>query len=126
VIPSSVQILGGRPVLDAGRLVRSITIEQQAQLDPLQYDAAGPKRSWTTFATAWASIESPTGRDANQGGQITTQMELLISMWYQLGILPSMRVRTDDGSIYQIQSIENVLNASLVLVLNCVGIGSNV
>jgi len=46
-------------------------------------------------------------------------------MWYLPGIQPNMTVLSDNGSIYVIQSIENIRELNVVLILNCIGLGAN-
>lgn len=73
-----------------------------------------------------ASIEPVRGTDVLRSGQVTTQLFLTIKMWFQPGITPDMQVENiETGNRYVIQSIENVKEMSIVLVLNCLGLGAN-
>lgn len=119
------QVVNGWPVLDIGRLRHQITVQQFGAASPPAYTASGPNMAWTTFTTAMASIEIVRGTDVIKGGQTTTQLFLTVGMWWQPGILPNMRVVSDNGSTYVIQSIENILELDVVLVINCIALGAN-
>ena len=123
---SCVKIVGGYPTLDVGRLRHKISILAPGPpSSPLIYDEAGLVQSWDPIVSAWAAIEQTRGADKPQTGQITTQSYLSIAMWYQPGILPNMRVQSDNGSTYIIQNIDDVLEMDVVMVLNCVALGLN-
>jgi len=123
--PSFVQIRDGWPSIDIGRMRHPITIFAQGPANPVTYDAAGPLMSPTVFAKALAAIEAVRGTDVIKSGQDTTQLFLTVGMWFQPGILPNMQVQSDNGSTYVIQSVENVLEMNVVLLLNCLGLGLN-
>lgn len=120
-----VRIENGWPVVDVGSMRHAITIQQQGPTSPPTTDAAGPHLVWSTFATALAAIETVRGTDVIRAGQDTTQLFLTATIWYQAGILPNMRVISDNGSVYVIQAIENILELNVVLVLNCLALGQN-
>jgi SPP1 family predicted phage head-tail adaptor len=122
---SFVKVVNGWPSIDIGALRHAITILALGPSSPPTYDEAGPQLTWQPVASAMAAINPISGKDVIKGGQTTTQLNLAIAMWYQDGILPNMRVQSDNGSIYVIQSIENVMEMNVVLTLNCVGLASN-
>jgi hypothetical protein len=122
---SLVTIVEGRPSFDTSKLRHDVTILYEGTASPPEYDAAGVKMSWLTFTTARAAIETIRGTDAQRFGQTTTQLLTTVTIWHQPGILPNMRVRTASGSEFVIQSIENVLEMDVALVLNCIALGSN-
>lgn len=117
-----VQIRNNWPVIDVGRMVHTITIQQQAVNG---FDASGQVTQWTDFVTAQAVIEPVRGTDVVRSGQTTAQLFLTVGLWYQAGIAENMRVVSHNGATYLIQSIENVLERNAVLLLNCIGIGDN-
>lgn len=119
------EIVNGWPVVDIGRLRHWITILQPGFPSPQTYDAAGPQTQLTSFTTAMASIETVRGMDVIKSGQTTTQLFLEVVMLYQPGILADMQVQSDNGSKYLVQSVENILELNVVLVLNCIGLGAN-
>jgi len=117
-----VQVRNNYPVIDVGRMIHTITVQQQTVNG---FDVGGQTTQWTDFVTAQAVIEPVRGTDVIKSGQTTAQLFLTVGMWYQAGIEPNMRVVTDNGATYLIQSIENVLERNVVLLLNCIGIGDN-
>lgn len=115
------------PTLDAGTLRHPIKIwgtevagdVSGTTLEPFLITAGPPA------PPTMASIEPVKGTDVLRSGQETTQLFLTIKMWFQPGILPNMQVETESGSHYLIQSIENLSEMNVVLVLNCLGLGAN-
>jgi hypothetical protein len=45
-------------------------------------------------------------------------------MWWQAGIVANMQVQALNG-LYLVQSVENIGELDVVLVLNCLAIGKN-
>lgn len=115
----------GWPSIDVGRMRHAITIWQQGGTSPATYDAAGVAQQNTQVASAMAAIDTIRGTDVIKGGQTGTELYLTIGMWYQAGILPNMTVVSDNGSKYVIQSVENIREMNVVLILNCLGLGAN-
>ena len=118
-----VKVVNGWPSIDIGRMRHEVRIQSEIASGT---DASGATTEWKDFTTARIAIEAVRGSDVIKSGQTTTQLFLTVAMWFQEGILPNMRIVHDNGSTYLIQSIENVLEMSVVLVLNCIGIGVNV
>ena len=108
------------PTLDPGEMRHEITILKQAESS----DASGNTVVMAPFVTAWAKIEPVRGIDVIRSGQVTTQLFLTISIWWQAGILADMQVQALNG-LYVIQSVENLLEMNQVLKLNCVALGRN-
>jgi head-tail adaptor len=124
--PAAVQVVDGVPVVNVGALRHMVTIQQQGPSSPPVIDAGGQLLSWNEFATAQAAIEAVRGTDVIRGGQTTTQLFLSVTMWFVPGILPNMRlVRYNGTTTYLIQSVENVLEMDVALVLNCIALGVN-
>lgn len=119
------EICGITPVPDVSQFIHAITLQEYGLGSPPVYDDAGPVMSWNDFQSAMAAVVPVRGIDVIRGGQGTTQLFLTITMWWSPGILPNMRVVSDNGSKYVIQSIENILERNIVLVLNCLGLGPN-
>lgn len=117
------KIVGGRPTIDIGSMRHPIIIQANGPTTPPTYDSTGPVFTPTTFTTAMAKIRAVRGRDVILSGQTATQLFLEVGLWWQPGILPNMQVLTELGSQYVIQSVENVLEMNVILILNCIGIG---
>lgn len=113
----------GWPTIDVGALRHFVTI--LASSPSQTFDAAGPVSTYQPFTTGWAAIDAVRGLDVIRSGQTTAELYLEICMWFQPGITPAMRIQHSNGSIYIVQSIENVLEMDTVLVFNCVGLNAN-
>jgi hypothetical protein len=133
-LPTFVKISSsGMPVIDIGAMRHSVTVLQSGPASPPVYDASGVSQNiWSAFATGvYAAIGGQAagagkgGADVIRDGEIVSQIPLSIAMWYMSGLQPRMRILSDNGSTYVIQSIENVLEQNAVLVLTCLGIGAN-
>ena len=108
------------PTLDSGEMRHQITILAQVPAT----DVSGGTVAMAPFVTCYAKIEPVRGIDVIKSGQETTQLFLIISIWWQAGILANMQVQALNG-LYLIQSVENVLELDVVLKLNCLAIGKN-
>jgi SPP1 family predicted phage head-tail adaptor len=108
------------PTLDPGEMRHQVTILKQTASE----DVSGKTVVMMPFLTAWAKIEPVRGIDVIRSGQVTTQLYLTISIWWQAGILADMQVQALNG-LYVIQSVENLLEMNHALKLNCVALGHN-
>jgi head-tail adaptor len=108
------------PAIDQGRMVHWITILQQTPSE----DESGTTMIYSALLSSWAAIDPVSGTDVLRSGQVTTQLFLTITMRWQAGIASNMRVRSNNGT-YVIQSIENPGERNVLLVLNCLALGSN-
>lgn len=109
------------PVIDPGEMVHRITILEQTQT----FDASGAAVKWLPkFENVWAAIEIVSGREVIRSGQDTTQIFATIKIWWQMGIVPTMRIQVQDDT-YIIQSIDNPKKMNVILLLNCVGLSQN-
>lgn len=124
MIPSCVQIIGGRPQIEPGALIHTVTLQHNDSPPPsgAVYDAAGVRGVWTPYATALAAFEQPSAREARDGSVVQTQAQIQFALWYQPGVLSSDRVVMEDGAVYAVVSVENVGKRNLVLVLTCEGL----
>lgn len=118
-------INNGWPSIDIGAMRHAITIKSNGPASPPVYDASGISPQIATFTTAMAAIDAIRGDDVIKGGQTTSQLFLMVAMWFQAGIIGGMQVFTDNGSVYVIQSVDNILEMNAVLQLNCVALGTN-
>lgn len=108
------------PSIDPGEMVHRITILQQVRSS----DISGTTVVWAPLLSTWAKIVPVKGTDVIKSGQITTQLFLTTTIFWQAGILPNMRVQSLHGT-HEIQSIENPGERNILLVLNCLGLGAN-
>lgn len=113
--------------VNVGAMRHSITITQLGLSSPPATDAAGPVKTYLPFLSSlMAAIEVLRGTDVIRGGLITSQVFLTVLIWYQPGVLPNMRVQNlDNGNVYVVQSINNILERNEVLLLQCIGLGLN-
>jgi SPP1 family predicted phage head-tail adaptor len=107
------------PKLNAGEMIHRVTIQRMVPA----VGRTGNTFNWTDWSTGvWAKIVPVRGTDVVKGGQDTTQLYVTISIWWMPGILASMRV-VGNGKTYVIQSVENIQERNIVLVLNCLLLG---
>lgn len=77
----------------AGTLRQKLVIEENtAALD--EYQQRGVFTP-APFATAWGSIEQPTGNEAQAGGQEASTVRSTVHIRYVQGVTPAMRIRVD-------------------------------
>lgn len=117
-----VNVFDGWPSLNVGACRHPIAILAQQPTDG--YDAAGPELAWQPVLQAMAGIEAVRGTDVIKGGQTSSKLFLTVALWYRAEIRSNMRVRTESGQLLVIQSIENVLEMNVVLILNCIALGA--
>ena len=108
------------PTLDSGEMRHQITILGQVPAT----DISGSTVAMAPLVTCYAKIEPVRGIDVIKSGQETTQLFLIISIWWQAGILANMQVQALNG-LYVIEEIENVLEMDIVLKMNCIALGSS-
>lgn len=89
--------------MNIGHLRHRITIQQYSTTSDGQ---GGFTRSWTTFATRWASIEPIKGLDQFRDDQKRSRQMYKIMLRYLSGLNEKMRI-SYDGATYFIISIEN-------------------
>lgn len=98
-----------------------ITILQSS----LDTDVSGSvSAGWTAFVTTYAKVTWMRGTDTVKSGQDTAQIYGVVTMVYQPGIKPNMRVQTRNGT-YIIQSIVNPDELDVRLDLLVMGLGLN-
>jgi hypothetical protein len=126
----------GWPQVDIGLMRHCIKIQQQGNGTRVgEFDIGGaiPSDWQDLFTGVMAAIEVMRGTDVIRSGQTTTQLFITVVIWfipdpvnpYAPGVTSNMRVISDNGSAYVIQSVENVLELNVILVLNCLALGQN-
>jgi head-tail adaptor len=108
------------PVVDPGKMVHQIQILRQAP----GKDVSGTRVDFSPFITTWAQMEPVKGTDMLRSGQDITQLYITVTIRWQDGIQPNMKVQAQNGT-YIIRSIENPGERNVILVLNCLALGLN-
>lgn len=108
------------PMIDPGTMVHWVNI-----LAPQPgTDISGTTVTYVPLLSTWAAIDPVKGTDVIKGGQDTTKLFLTITIRWQSGILPNMRVQSLNGT-YVIQAIENPGERNILLRMTCLGLGAN-
>jgi len=103
----------------SGELQRLVTIEQYTVGSP-QVSAIGePDATWTTFATAWASIKPLRGRELIAAQAVASEVTGSIKLRYIAGLTAAMRV-SYGGQIFNILAVVNTDqdDRELILMVN--------
>jgi SPP1 family predicted phage head-tail adaptor len=101
-------------VVDAGSLIHPVTIE--APTVGAQDSFGAPAITWSTFATARASIEPASGREFDFAKSFVSTSTYKITIRYQNGIRPDMRVKFG-SRIFSIEYILHVEERNRMLIL---------
>jgi len=111
------------PSINPGELRHLVTINQQQATT----DASGNEVAMVElYPDVPAKCVVVKGTDVLRSGQQTTQTFLTVTIWFQPGILADMQLTRENGTeTYVIQSIDNVNEMNIVLVLNCLAMGRN-
>lgn len=98
-----------------GKLIHSVAIEKKVT----QRDTYGAEIvTWVEVARAWASVEPLSGREYFQAQQMQASVDYRITMNYQPGIVPTMRVKWNDRG-FNIRSVINTEERNIELILMC-------
>lgn len=77
------------PIATAGALRERVTIEQQVKADD---EGGGYSISWTSHSTLWARVESPNGREALIGSQLSAAVSHVVTIRQRDDVRAEMRV----------------------------------
>jgi SPP1 family predicted phage head-tail adaptor len=90
----------------AGRRRHLVTFQAR---DTGRNDTGQPKKTWSTFATAWVRIESVQGSEKFAQGQFSPEVtHVVTALPIDVdGLTPMHRVLTDEGMILDIQYINS-------------------
>jgi SPP1 family predicted phage head-tail adaptor len=86
-------------------------------------DTSGQLGGWQEFAKVWAKIEPYIGRRGDESvtmQQLTSNLTIHAVTRYIPGVTHYMRIKTDDGRIFNIQTVVDVDNRHRDLELWCV------
>lgn len=101
--------------MKAGKLRHKIIIEQAIN----SIDSYGATtRTWSTYATAWASVEPLTGREYFEQGKVNSEVTTRIRTRYISGVTNLMRVKFGTR-IFGIVRINNILERNKEFELMC-------
>jgi hypothetical protein len=119
-----VKIINGYPTIDIGAMRHQFTWLVQNSVpgsagQEVQYLPASPPY------TMMAAVDTVRGSDVIRGGQTASQTYLEAAAWYDPNFKANDRILNDNGSVYVVQSIENILEMGVVMVLNLLAIGPN-
>lgn len=78
--------------MEAGSLRHRVTIQQKTEGSPQQNAAGEPDVSWTTYCTAYASINPVSGKEPFLAQQHLAQVSHKVRIRYRSGITADMRV----------------------------------
>lgn len=113
------------PAIDPGRMRHPITIRYRAAASPPEINEGGVVLSPVTlYVGVMAAMETVRGTDVIKDGQTTSQLQIAFGMWHRPGIVGGMEV-VKGNSTYVIQETDDVDGFGLVLVLICLGLGTN-
>jgi SPP1 family predicted phage head-tail adaptor len=98
--------------MQAGKLNRRITIQQQATT---QDEYGQPVETWTTFAEVWAEIRDMTGKEYFAAQATQNAVQTKITIRYRAGIVPAMRV-VHGADVYNIEAVLGQDKISLLLM----------
>jgi hypothetical protein len=113
------------PAVNPGRLRHQITIWRPKTVAGV----SGSKTSYELFITAYAEIDpayaasgqKPRTPDVSATGQITSRLTVPITMNWEAGIEANMQVQTA-GGMYVIESVVNVGELNVTLILMCLAL----
>lgn len=111
------------PIISIGKLRHLATFQKLMPSSPPTYDEAGQTQVWTpTGQQALVAVDILSARDAIRNGLTITELYADLTMYWQPGITNKLRAVMDNGAIYVIRSVQNILEMNAVLVVNCVGL----
>ena len=87
----------------AGKLRHKVTIQDYTES---QNSYGEMTKTWSDYATVWASIEPVRGREFWESQQINAEVTAKITIRHLYGINPKMRVK-HDNRIFEIISVIN-------------------
>lgn len=105
-----------RSRLSAGNLRQRITIQVSTDTDD---GRGGVTHSWATYASAWAAIRPASSREQYMAGQLQGSISHVVTMRYQAGIQPKMRVSWGSRTL-EIVGVRTEDEEGRVVVLDCV------
>jgi hypothetical protein len=121
--------VNGFPVVDIGKMRHQISIQQADTTS--SYDDSGVAQStWFTVATCMAAVDTSGVKrpdDVIHTPVWGAQLFVEFVFYYQAlpGLVPSMRILSDNGNYYVIQTVENVGEYNMFWIARCIALGDN-
>lgn len=99
----------------AGRLNHKVIIQQPVEVQDTTGQAV---KSWTTYASVWASVEPLKGREFLESQQINAETSTRVRIRKLAGVTQKMRI-SYDSRIYNINTILHVNERQREMHLMC-------
>ena len=100
----------------AGLLRHLLIIDRP--VDGLRDDVGQVTDGWEQYAEAWGQVETLTGTELTDARQVDGRATVSVTIRYQPGITPDMRVREGD-QVRHILSVSDLEGRERMLVLTC-------
>ena len=85
--------------INIGKLDRRIELQRRNEN---QDESGQPVRTWGTYATVWTRILQPGQKEFFASDKPNTEIIQIFKIRYRAGILPTDRIKSDDGNYYNI------------------------
>jgi SPP1 family predicted phage head-tail adaptor len=90
--------------MNPGELRHRITIEAPTDT---QNEYGEPVQGWQPIATVWAAKQDLAGREFVAAQQTQAEVTTRFRLRYRDGITAKMRIRTADGTLYNVASVQD-------------------
>lgn len=104
--------------MNPGKLRHRVVVEQPARIKDSYGEESIESDTWSTFATAWASIEPLSGKELWNAQQVIPLLTHRVVMRYLVGVTSEMRVNYK-GRYLQILSWQHIEERTIETHLMC-------
>lgn len=112
----------GKPTqMQAGTLRHRVTVEELGEVPRDSFGAGA--RTWTTFATRWASVEPMAGRELFEAQQVYPAVDYVIKMRWLEGANSKMRA-VFKGRVFDIAAVRVLQERRVETHLLCKATGA--
>ena len=116
--------MAGTDSIQAGKLRHRIHIDRPTGTCKPTIGKAGAEIGWSLlFENVPASCEPVKATDMIRGGQDVTQVIVIVTIRFMVGVKPNMRIRWKQGN-YIIQGIVNEEERNRKLIMTCLALGN--
>ena len=77
-----------------------------------------PSHTWSTYGTAWASVEPLTGREHYENRAVQGEVTHKVTMRYRAGVVPENRIVFRSRHL-EVISVRNIEERNRLLILDC-------